>query len=220
VHVHPLIHSELSRQRGLELRAQRPPRRKSSTHEISAETVRAAVAGEPGAWEELIGAFEPIVRRVVLGYRLRATDVDDVLQATWESAFTHIAKLRDPDAVCGWLCVIARREALRILRHQKREIAVEIDSLPAEADERAPEAALVEQERARAVKGAIGRLPRHQRALVVTLLHDSERSYSDVARDLGIPIGSIGPTRGRALARLRRDRELRSVSMSPERAAS
>jgi RNA polymerase sigma factor (sigma-70 family) len=220
VHVHPLIHAELSRQRGLELRANPSPRYVGQADRSLLPVVRAAAGGDSQAWETLVGTFGPIVRRVVQGYRLGAADVEDVVQATWESAFTHIDRLRDPDALGGWLCVIARREALRVLDRQRRETVVEVESLADESAEPAPDAALVEQERARAVRAAIERLPERQQALVAGMLHESGRSYSEVARLLGVPIGSIGPTRERALARLRRDRELRSWSRSPERAVS
>ncbi len=214
MHVHPFIHSELSRQRELELRAKSAPRHAPEADRSLDPIVRAAASGDRRAWEVLIGRFGPILHRVVNGYRLRHADVDDVVQATWESAFTHIADLRDPQAVGGWLCIIARREALRSLSRQRREIVVEDASVSLEPDEATPERSLVDKERARIVSDAVERLPAHQRILVATLLHDSESSYSEVAQKLGVPIGSIGPTRGRALAHLRRDPELTSWSRS------
>jgi RNA polymerase sigma factor (sigma-70 family) len=221
VHVHPLIHNELSRQRGLELQASAGSRRKRDAEGSLGPIVRAAACGDSHAWDLLVGNLSPVLRRVVLGYRLRPADVEDVLQATWEAALTHVADLRDPDAFCGWLCVIARREALRTLRLGQREPALGDESLPVAIVESTPESSLVEKERDRIVSSAIERLPRRQRELIVTLLRDTGSSYEDVSRKLGVPVGSIGPTRIRALARLRRDRELVSwESRSPESVAS
>jgi len=204
---HPLMSAELARQRELDLR------RSSRRHPAPSLTaaVHAAQRGEGDAWQSLVERFTPTMRGVVRGYRLSAADVDDVVQFAWAAAFAQIGRLREPEALGGWLMVTARREALRTLERRQREVPVEELRHPDEADDSAVENVLVEAERRQAVHAAVDRLPHRQRSLIRALMRDARESYADVSRTLDMPLGSIGPTRERALARLRRDRGLTSL---------
>ena len=221
----PSIRSDLIQQqeRALQRRAADAERTASrQTSNASAELcslVRAAQAGDQRAWEALVPRLSPILRTVARDYRLSAADVDDMVQATWVAAFSHIAQLREPEAITGWLCVTARRQALRIVRARRLEIPVD-DLQP--ADETAQprfESALVREEEHREVHAAIDRLPDRQRALLTALLN-AETSYADVSTKLKMPYGSIGPTRERALNRLRRDRRLTSALLGAPSAST
>jgi RNA polymerase sigma factor (sigma-70 family) len=217
MHVHPLIHSELARQRRLDL--ERDGRRHREPARELASLVRAARKGEQKAWEELVGRFTPMLRAVAGSYRLNGADGDDVVQATWTAAFTHLDRLRDPEAIGGWLAVTARREALRVIERRTRELAVDEPQAPALADPGTPESVLLAAEEHDAVHAAVERLPRHQRRVLRALLRHADVSYVELAGRLRIPTGSIGPTRQRALARLRHDDELAELFPSPRRDA-
>lgn len=207
MNLHPLIHTELARQRELDLR--RSSRRNPDAP--LTPVVRAAGRGDGDAWDSLVERFTPTMRGVVRGYRLSPADVDDVVQFAWASAFAQIGRLREPEAFGGWLMVTARREALRTLERRRREVLVEELRHPDEAEDSAVESALVEAEQRQAVHAAVDRLPYRQRRLIRALMCDARESYADVSRKLDMPLGSIGPTRERALARLRRDRGLTSL---------
>jgi RNA polymerase sigma factor (sigma-70 family) len=215
MHPHPLISSELARQRQLDLRRSSRSHRSSRLTPTSSDAltpiVRAAVSGDPQAWGSLVDHFTPTLRGVVRSYRLNAADTDDVVQAAWASAFINIDRLREPEAMGGWLMVIARRTALRTLDRRRREVLVDEPRSADEGDHAAPESALVKAEQRHAVHAAVERLPDHQRRLLRLLIRHSDASYADLSRQLEIPVGSIGPTRERALARLRRDRGLTAV---------
>jgi RNA polymerase sigma factor (sigma-70 family) len=217
MHPHPLIHADLARQREGELRRRhgglhrRPP--VDAAHEDDyAPTVLDARSGCERAWETLVARFTPTLRNVVHGYRLSSADVDDVVQTAWASAFSHLGGLRDPDAFAGWLCVIARREALRTIRRRQSEVLVDEPRFPDQSDHATPESALLDAEEHDVLHTAVKRLPDRQRTLLDALLRDSATSYADISRTLGLPLGAIGPTRERALARLRRDRVLTAVA--------
>ena len=152
-----------------------------------------------------------MLRAVARDYRLSAADVDDVVQATWVAAFTHIAQVREPEAVSGWLCVTARRQALRTIKSRQREIAVEEPRHPDESDHPSFESSLVEEEERTAVHAAVERLPERQRSVVTALFNGPTPSYQVLSTKLSMPPGSIGPTRERALARLRLDTRLASA---------
>ena len=169
--------------------------------------VRGAAAGDLRAWNELVRHANPIVRRAAAGFELAPADVDDVAQITWMRAFDRLHALRDPGAFVGWIAVTARREALRLLQRHPRELLVDDFSRLDEGDAAPIEDSLMERERAVAVHGAVGRLPEHQRRLLRCMLAHPGAGYAEIATHLEIPIGSIGPTRERALVRLRRDEQ-------------
>jgi RNA polymerase sigma factor (sigma-70 family) len=214
MYTHPEIHSRLAPQRQADLRRQfaqgrrRPGKTPDSPFDGLGPLVRAAQAGDEGAWELLVARLTPPLRRVVRGYGLSPADVDDVVQASWMTAFTHIGRLRNADAFGGWLTVTARRASLRLMQRGTREFATDNEHVLDQVTHSTPESALLDAEELDAVHAAVDRLPGRQRGIVRALLHHSNASYDEIAVELGIPVGSIGPTRERALARLRRDRRL------------
>jgi RNA polymerase sigma factor (sigma-70 family) len=177
-----------------------------------AQLVLAAANGDPDAWDTLVERFDRLLRTVARGFRLAPADVDDVAQATWLKALEQIHRINDPDAIGGWLVITARREALKSLQRRVREVPS--DDIDRGQDECAcPVAAAVQSERTRALRVAVGRLPRGQRRLFGAMLATPDPSYEQLSAALGIPVGSIGPTRRRALDALRQDEALlRAVS--------
>jgi RNA polymerase sigma factor (sigma-70 family) len=168
--------------------------------------VAAAAAGEPQAWSQLIDRYAVLIRSVCRAHRLADADADDVAQFTWLRAVEHIGRLRDPDRFGAWIGTTARHECLRVLRGGKRVVptADEIQG-PLFAEHADPEETALAAERRAAVREALATLPPRQRTLLRLLHADSAPSYEAIGAALGMPVGSIGPTRGRALERLRRE---------------
>jgi RNA polymerase sigma factor (sigma-70 family) len=166
--------------------------------------VAAAAAGEPLAWKQLIDRYTVLVRSVCRSHRLCEADADDVAQLTWLRAVEHIGRLRDPERFGAWVGTTARHECLAVLRGRKRVVptADEIQEPLFAPDTDAGETELA-AERRDAVRLALGSLPPRQRTLLRLLHSDSAPSYEAIGSALGMPVGSIGPTRGRALERLR-----------------
>jgi RNA polymerase sigma factor (sigma-70 family) len=184
-----------------------PAQRSTSTGRTAGDLVRAAAAGDQRAWNDLVEKFAGLVWGVARKHRLNDSDAADVCQATWLRLVEHLGSLREPDAVAGWLVTTARRECLRVLREGDRQIPVDVATeIDLRADQTLPEAdaALLEHERAVALREAFAELPPSCRALLSMLLADPPHSYIEISEALGMPIGSIGPTRARALERLRR----------------
>jgi RNA polymerase sigma factor (sigma-70 family) len=211
MYTHPEIHSELARQRqadGNREYRHRARQTQATTLDGLGQLVQAARAGDQDAWELLVRRFTPTLRRVVRGYRLSETDIDDVVQTTWTAAFTHIGSVRVPDAFAGWLMVTARRASLRAIERGRREVVVDDEHLPEDVTHQTPESTVLKAEQRKALNAALNRLSERQGKVVRTLFRNSGASYADLADTLGIPVGSIGPTRERALARLREDDQL------------
>jgi RNA polymerase sigma factor (sigma-70 family) len=170
--------------------------------------VSAAAQGDEHAWAALHARYDRMLHRVARGFRLSDADTEDVLQETWMRLLRSVDRLEDPCAVGAWLCTTARREALRALQRSTHEFPT-AEAPPEEAaDAEEPEDVVSLAERAAAMLAAIDRLPNRQRALMRVLLAAPLASYEDVGRTLGMPVGSIGPTRQRAVARLRDDADL------------
>jgi RNA polymerase sigma factor (sigma-70 family) len=170
-----------------------------------------AAAGDERAWRDLVARFEPLLRGIVKGYRLDPADVEDVVQVTWIRAFRNLDRLNEPAAIGGWLAVTARREALRALQRGVREFPAEEPHTLEEPDAVTPETAVLERERHREVRAAVRRLPGRQRLLLDTMLTRPGVSYGELSSALDMPLGSIGPTRERALGTLRKDAALAAV---------
>ena len=168
------------------------------------ELVKAAAAGDIGAWAGLVERYSGLIHGIARRYRLSDPDAADVAQITWMRAVEHLGCLRDPERFGGWLATIAHRESLRLLRVAAREVPTDDDLLSREPDSTVSvDAALLAAERREIVRRALAKLSaRHQRLLRL-LYSEPEPGYAAIGNTLGMPVGSIGPTRGRALRRLR-----------------
>ena len=169
----------------------------------------AAAAGEQQAWSELIDRYAVLIRTVCRSHRLCDADTDDVAQLTWLRAVEHIGRLRDPERFGAWLGTTARRECLRVLHGRKRTVPTADEPAdPLFADHVDPDEVALAAERRAAVRRALGALPPRQQRLLRLLHSGSHPSYEAIGAALDMPIGSIGPTRGRALERLRKELQL------------
>ncbi len=173
--------------------------------------VTAARSGDEAAWNGLVAHFDRRLRNVVRTYRLSPVEADDVLQSTWLSLFTHIDQIREPALVGAWLTTVARRECLRMLQRPLKEELTGDPDLGDAGERDAPDAALLAAERRAALERALATLPDRHRRLMTLLATDESPDYREISRRLAMPIGSIGPTRARSLARLQRCSELRAV---------
>jgi RNA polymerase sigma factor (sigma-70 family) len=173
--------------------------------------VRAATAGDERAVAALVARFDRPLRATARSYGLDRWDVDDVLQQTWMQFLEHGRALREPAAVKGWLLTTARRYCLRALQGQVRECLCEDPEDGRAGDDGELAARIVADETRAAIDAALTRLSDRQRELLTLLLEEPDLSYQDVGRRLGLPIGSIGPTRARSLERLRGSRELQAL---------
>ncbi len=165
--------------------------------------VRAAAAGNEPAWNRLVETYAGLVWAVARSHRLSDADAADVAQATWLRLLEHLDDLRDPERVGAWLATTARRECLRLMRAGHRQLPCG-DDLPEPVDPGGSvDDALLTGERDAALWAAFGRLRPSDQALLRLLAADPQPSYGEVSAALDMPVGSIGPTRARALERLR-----------------
>lgn len=183
----------------------------------SAELVERIRNGDSSAWCELVDHYEPLLRRLARQYRLSGQDVDDAIQLTWLRCLEHIDQITHADRLRGWLATVCRRESLRLATKGRREIALGEQSVTRLVDdgqeERDPGAEMARRDAHDRLSRAIRALPQKQQLVLTELLKEESRSYLDLSRRLGLPMGSIGPTRQRAIARLRQDPRLAELSL-------
>jgi RNA polymerase sigma factor (sigma-70 family) len=144
-----------------------------------------------------------LIWSITRDFKLAESDASDVVQTTWLRLVEHIGRLEHPERVGAWLATTARNECLRNIAARKRVVLIGDDfgfEFTAAQDEPVDEA-LLAAERAHTVREALKALPHHWQRLMELLM--AEQSYTVIADRLSLPVGSIGPTRGRCLDRLR-----------------
>ncbi|HEY0240416.1 MAG TPA: sigma-70 family RNA polymerase sigma factor [Friedmanniella sp.] len=161
--------------------------------------------GEDAAMSDLVRTLTPILWHTVRSTRLDNAAAEDVLQTVWLSLVRHGHTILEPNAVLQWLIVSTKREAWRVSRVQDRVRPEDVETTRASESDGATEVA--EQ-----VAGAqdddvlwrhVQQLPERCQTLLRVIAFAAKPDYAQIARALGMPVGSIGPTRGRCLAKLR-----------------
>jgi RNA polymerase sigma factor (sigma-70 family) len=163
--------------------------------------------GDRQAWDQMVDRYVPLVWSICRRHRLEAADAQDAAQSVWLNLVDHLDSLRDPAALPGWVATTTRRECGRILRAARSPgnaaYALADQTIPDE-HAGAAEQDLLAAERHAALREAFGQLPRGCQQLLALLTADPPVSYAEISVRLGVPVGSIGPTRLRCLDTLHR----------------
>ena len=171
------------------------------------DLVASARRGERWAWDALVERYRPLVRAVASGYRLNRRDVEDVDQTVWLRLVENLDRIREPQALPKWLITTAANESRRLTRARQRTLLIGVLDEPVEENGAeapgAPDTDLLRRELAQTVQQGLAELPAAQQRLLTLLAGERQLSYREISRILVIPVGSIGPTRARGLARLR-----------------
>jgi RNA polymerase sigma factor (sigma-70 family) len=173
--------------------------------------VSAAAGGDEQAWADLITRYSPLVVSVINRFTLSRADAADVNQTVWLRLVEHLDRLREPAALPMWLIQTTRHECLRLLRANRQTWLFDpqddaTDSYVSAAGPVTDEDVdthLIRAERRQALRDAYADLPPRCQQLVGLLLRDPPVSYEEIGEQMGIPVGSVGPTRGRCVHKLR-----------------
>jgi RNA polymerase sigma factor (sigma-70 family) len=174
--------------------------------------VRDCLDGRPDAWSELVDRYERLVYSVPRRCGLGEADADDVLQSVFTMLFRKLESLRDHDRLASWLLTTAYRESWRVSRRRGPVYAPDA----AGADPVMPSAPEIQrQEHQHLVRQALRMLGGRDAALLSALFNSvGDPSYEAIARELGMSVGSIGPTRARAFRKL--EKILRELGFDPD----
>lgn len=178
--------------------------------DVAAREFRQWRAGDEEALTRLVRRLTPLLWHLARAYRIDGAAAEDAVQSTWTALVRAADSVQDPQAVLRWLTVTVQREAARTVRRAGRvdptdPTGTDGPSLLERADQPQPgadEVVLGEQRTATLWRHVASLSDRCQRLLRVIAFSDRP-DYARLSADLGMPVGSIGPTRGRCLAKLR-----------------
>jgi RNA polymerase sigma factor (sigma-70 family) len=181
-----------------------PRRRPGDLWDRAAADFVAWREGEREALDRLVRLVTPMLWHVARAYRLDRQTAEDVVQTTLVSLVRYAERISDPQAVIRWLTVTARREAWRCARAAQRVDATEdavLDLRAGSVD--GPESHVLRTHRDRALWGAVAQLTARCQRLLRIVAFSERPNYTQLSAELNMPVGSIGPTRGRCLEKLR-----------------
>lgn len=180
-----------------------PPGRMDSSARI-AGMVSAARDGSDNALGQIVTELSPMLWQVARAAGLSSGDAEDVLQTVWMQLLSHLDGIRTPASLTAWLVITTRREAWRVRAAGRRQDPADHDWLAALPDQGpGSEERVIADDQRRALWAAIGRLSPRCQELLRIVAFVPRPDYQAVAAALGMPVGSVGPTRGRCLAKLR-----------------
>jgi len=177
-----------------------------SNDQLVTDLVTRARNGDSKAWDELVERYAPLIWSICRRHRLADADARDVGQSVWLHLVDQLGTLRDPAALPGWLATTTRRECGRVPCAARGPLAagypLDAETIPDEQAATAEQEVLA-AERHAALDEALLDLPLDCQRLIALLIADPPAPYAEISARLGIPVGSIGPTRRRYLDKLR-----------------
>lgn len=170
------------------------------------DVVDRAAQGDDDSWEQLIRRFGGLIRAVARSCGLSHADASEVEQVTWLRLAEHIETIGQPERLGAWLATTTRRESWKDRRRGGRYVYTDdVTRFDGQIVDESPlDTGLLEHERMQTLSEALRSLPERQRLLLSMLLEEPDISYGRLSEALDMPIGSIGPTRARAVLTLRR----------------
>lgn len=174
-------------------------KRKTAEHRSDPLLIQACIEGDPGAWNRLVAQYKRLVYSIPLDYRMSHDEADDVFQNVFVIVYKKLASLRDPGRFSAWLITTTHRECWR---HQRARGPQASDDVILVDESPAPDA-IERWEREQTVRALLEQLGSPcQELLTALFLDSSEPSYQKISEQLGLPVGSIGPTRARCFQKL------------------
>lgn len=183
----------------------------SAPEDATSQLVARCIAGDASAWDALVQRYQRLVYAIVLRAQLDEHAAADVFQTVFTRLVQHLPRITDPARLQAWIVTTTKRETHLQIQRQGRLVSM----TPTDADlptwdfaDDAPNAeeALEQLQVVDRLRAALDRLePKHRELLLMLFRDEDERlPYDQIAARLGIPVGSIGPTRARCLEKLRR----------------
>lgn len=171
-----------------------------------ARLVRECLRGNEEAWSLLIDRYKALIYSIPVKYGLPRHDAADVFQVTCTELLVRLPELREPRALPKWLMQVAHHECYRWKRQQQRVISRDSETdLPEPETPPIAESVIQQTQEEQILREAMNELSSQCRKLVELLFFETpSRPYAEIAKELGLAVGSIGFTRQKCIERLRR----------------
>jgi RNA polymerase sigma factor (sigma-70 family) len=168
--------------------------------------VKECLRSNEEAWSLLIDKYKALIYSIPVKYRLPPQEAADVFQATCAELLVRLPELREPRALPKWLMQVAHHECYRWKRQQQRMVSRDAEpDLPEPETPAIAESVIQQTQEEQMLREAMSSLSPQCRRLVELLFFETPaRPYADVAKELGLAVGSIGFTRQKCMDRLRR----------------
>src|SRR6267143_7144776 len=168
--------------------------------------VAECLSGSEEAWSLLIEKYKALIYSIPVKYGLPPHEAADVFQTTCMELMTRLPDLREPRALPKWLMQVAHHQCYRWKRQQQRVVSRDAEpDLPVPETPPIAETVLQQTQEEQMLREAMGVLSPQCRRLVELLFFETPaRPYSEVAKELGLAVGSIGFTRQKCIDRLHR----------------
>lgn len=161
-------------------------------------------SGEVASLDDLVGCLTPVLWHVVRSYGLEKDQAEDVVQTAWLTLVRRHESIEDAQAVGSWLTTTARREAWRVSRKDARVSPMLDEVIETHVPhQQAAETEVVRKDENDHLWACVSKLDARCQRLLRIVAFDDRPDYQGIATDLGMPVGSIGPTRGRCLGKLK-----------------
>ncbi len=189
--------------------AMTPPMKKSrrSTNDFTAAEddilIQGCLEGESAAWNGMVDRYRRLIYSIPVQLGLSEADADDVFQAVFLTLLRFLKSLRDRTRLSAWLITTTRRECYRLVKRRRRDGRFPIELFEHSAEGESIDEQNERWERQQLVRQAMEKLNERDRRLVLMLfLESGTPNYEAISEELGMRMGSIGPTRARVLAKL------------------
>jgi RNA polymerase sigma factor (sigma-70 family) len=166
--------------------------------------VKECLSGSEEAWSALVDKYKNLIFSIPIKYGFSSDDATDIFQAVCLELLTELHKLREPKALPKWIMQVTahkcfhRKQQIQRVDGSDPEEILKGQSVPALAEK-----ILQEAQEEQILRQAVRLLAPQCRQLVQMLFFEEpSRPYREVAKALGIAVGSIGFTRQRCLERL------------------
>jgi RNA polymerase sigma factor (sigma-70 family) len=173
----------------------------TGVHRDDPELVEACLRGEQRAWDALVEKYGRLVYSIPRKLRFTDSDAEDIFQTVFSITLRNLAALRDQTRLSAWLIRTTYRECWRERKKVRAtiEFGTDIASSGAPSEEQ-----VFALERQQLVREALAQIDGRCRTLLEALFFEpNTKSYDELAAQLGVAIGSIGPTRARCFQKLR-----------------
>ena len=185
------------------------------------DLITAVKRSDEDGWNALIERYQPIINSVCYRYRLKPEDAADVSQTVWMKVVDNLDRIREPRAMPAWIKTTAERAALAVLRSRDRLALLDVSQdnsagwspLIPSSNSSEVDARMLDAERRAAVRDGLGVLTEGHRVLLSLLVADPPITYQQISDQLGLPVGSIGPTRARCLRKLGVTTSIRALEL-------
>jgi RNA polymerase sigma factor (sigma-70 family) len=170
-----------------------------------ADAIRRHRAGDRTAMTDLALTVLPWLHAVARGFGLSRWSAEDVAQTTLLALLSHVDRIRNPDAGLAWLAVTARHEAVKVARAERAvDLVADVGAERAYPSASGPEAISMDKLRRELLWHRVADLSVRAQQILQEIAYGDRPDYAGLARRTGMPVGSIGPTRMRSLARARK----------------